>query len=168
VKRWTAKEQMEFEELLALAAGEFDIDEALDAWRWLVPEQVKSLVLTALGDLFLIYADGSVHFLDTNAGSCAPVAASVTEWEEKIRQPELLDEWFLPGFIGALRDAGRYLSQGECYDAVHPIVLGGAWSVENFEPTHWRVHFHSLGQLHEQVKDLPTGTQITRINYTPP
>jgi hypothetical protein len=152
---------------LAPVAGEFDVDEALDTWRWLVPEQVKSLVLTALGDLFLIYPDGSIHFLDTNAGSCAPVAASVTEWEEKIRRPELLNEFCLPGFISALRDAGRYLSQGECYDALHSIVLGGAWSVENFEPTHWRVHFHSLGQIHDQVKDLPAGTPITKINYTP-
>jgi len=44
---------MEFEDLLAPVAGEFDVEEALDTWRWLVPQRVRALVLTALGDLFL-------------------------------------------------------------------------------------------------------------------
>lgn len=58
------------------------------------------------------------------------------------------------------------LSQGECYSAVSPIILSGEFAVANWRPTHWRVHFHSLGQIHEQVKDLPAGTRITKVHYT--
>ena len=157
---------MEFQDLLAPVAGEFDVDEALESWRWLVADPVTSLVVTAFGDLFLARVDGSILFLDTISGACSSVADSVAEWEEKIRDAENLDEWFMPDFVAALRDAGQYLSQGECYDALHSINLGGEWSVENFRPTHWRVHFSAAGQLAEQIKDLPDGTEITDIKFT--
>jgi hypothetical protein len=157
---------MEFDELLAPVAGEFDVDEALATWRWVVPENASPLVLTAFGDLFLTTPSGSVLFLDTAEGTSHEVASSVREWEEKCRDPEWINQWFMPGFLAELHEAGAYLSQGECYDATHPIILGGAFSVENWTPTHWRVHFHSLGQIHEQVKDLPAGTAITKIAYT--
>lgn len=158
---------MEFNDLLAPVAGEFDLGEALESWRWLVPQTVQPLVLTAFGDLFLVNDSGAVLFLDTIDGKCHEVAASVQDWETKLGQPELLDEWFMPGFLSELHEAGAYLSQGECYSATHSIILGGTFSVENWPPTHWRVHFHALGQIHEQVKDLPPGTKITKINYTP-
>ena len=85
----------------------------------------------------------------------------------RLRQPEVLDRWFMPAFLSELQEAGAYLSQGECYSASHSIILGGTFSVENWQPTHLRVHFHALGQIHEQVKDLPPGTKITKIHYTP-
>jgi hypothetical protein len=158
---------MEFNDLVAPVAGEFDVDEALERWRWLVPQVVTPLILTAFGDLFLVDPSGAVLFLDTAAGECHEVAASVEEWESKLRKPELLEQWFMPGFLSELRETGAYLSQGECYSATHWIILGGTFSVENWQPTHWRVHFHGLGQIHEQVKDLPARTRITKINFTP-
>lgn len=42
-------------------------------------------------------------------------------------------------------------------------VLGGDESVANLEPTDVSVHFGVLGQIHEQVKDLPPGTEIGEI-----
>jgi len=157
---------VEFQDLLAPVAGEFDVDEALGTWRWLVPQPLKSLVLTAFGDLFLVAQNGEVLFLDTAAGTCGKAADSVADWESKILNAELIDRWFMPALLRQLHQEGRYLSQGECYDATHPIILGGAFTSENWQPTDWRVHFHSLGQIHEQVKDMPDGTIITKINYT--
>jgi hypothetical protein len=157
---------MEFEELLAPVAGEFDVEEALATWRWLVPEHVRPLVLTACGDLFLIAEDGSVLFLDTIGGKCQRIATSKKEWEKKLKDSQLLEEWFMPRFVSQLREAGSILSQGECYSATIPPVLSGKYTVENWPPTHWRVHFHSLGQIQQQVKDLPAGTPITKIHFT--
>jgi hypothetical protein len=157
---------MEFEDLLAPVAGEFDVDEALESWRWLVPGDVRSLELTAFGDLFLIADDGKILFLDTIDGKVSEVAESVADWEKKVQVPELLDWWFMPAFLLQLQDAGSYLSQGECYTATIPTILSGPFSVANWRPTHWRIHFHSLGQIHEQVRDLAEGTKITKIHYT--
>ena len=156
---------MELEDLLAPVAGEFDLDEALESWRWLVAERVRPLAVTAFGDLFLTRDDGAVLFLDTISGTLSRVAESVADLEEKVLDEENRDEWFMPGFVDALRNAGHYLSQGECYSARHSIIGGGEWSVENFQPIHWRIHFAAAGQLIERLKDLPPGTKITSISY---
>lgn len=158
---------IQLEHLLTEGADEIDIEEALEAWRWLVPQQVTALAVTAFGDMFLVDPSGAVLFLDTIAGACMEVAASVEEWRAKIQEPELLDEWFMPGFLNELRQAGKHLSRGKCYSARHSTSLGGSFSVENFEQTFWRVHIAYSGQLHEKIKDLPPGTKITKINFTP-
>jgi hypothetical protein len=153
---------MDLQDLLAPVAGEFDVVEALEAWRWLVPEGVRAFVVTALGDLFMIGADGSVLFLDTVAGKCEHAASSVPEWERALTDAERVDRWFMPGLIEQLRDA-MPLCQGECYSPVHSPALGGAYTVDNWRPTHWRVHFSFSGSMHEAIKDLPDGTVITGL-----
>jgi hypothetical protein len=156
---------VEFEELLAPVAGEFDIDEALQSWRWLVLDRVRSLVVTAFGDLFVVAGDGAVFFLDTAAGKYVRVAGSVSEWEREVQKPENLNEWFMPQLLSELWASGERLSQGECFDAVHSIALGGTFNVSNWKPIHWRVHFAAAGSLLEQIKDLPDGTKITGIKF---
>src|SRR3954454_14296602 len=104
---------MDLQDLLAPVTGEFDADEALESWRWLVPENVRPLVLTAFGDLFLISTTGAVLFLDTAAGKCTKVASSIEDWEGKLRDDRLINEWFMPGLLSELLEAGLRLCQGE-------------------------------------------------------
>jgi hypothetical protein len=158
---------MNFKDLVAPVEGEFDVDEALAEWRWLVPEVAAPLEVTAFGDLFLIARSGAVLFLDTIAGTCDEVAESVDQWNEKLNDPERLDEWFMPALTVVLQEAGVYLSRGDVYSPTHAIILGGSFTAENWKPTHWRVHFASTGVLHAQVKNLPPGTKITDIKYDP-
>jgi hypothetical protein len=157
---------MDLQDLLAPLAGEFDIEEALSSWRWLVPEKMRGVVVTSTGDLFMTDPAGAIHFLDTISGTRELVADSVAEWERELStEPELVDRWFLPSFAARLRDA-QPLSQGECYSATHPPILGGAYEVSNWPPTNWRVHFSHAGRMHEAIKDLPEGTVITKWDYT--
>ena len=69
-----------------------------------------------------------------------------------------------PELVGALRERGLILAPGQCYSPIHPPVLGGEMVPENFELVSWRVHFYVVGQIHEQVRNLPEGTPITGIN----
>jgi hypothetical protein len=156
---------MDLQDLLAPVAGDFDIDEALEEWRWLVPESVRPLVVTAMGDLFIIAADGSVSVLDTIAGTHQSAAASVADWQRKLEDAEVVDRWFIPGLVALLREAAP-LSQGECYSPVHAPVLGGTYSADNWRPVSWRFHFSYSGRVHNAIKDLPDGTVITKWHYT--
>ena len=157
---------MELQELLAPVAGEFDLDEALESWQWLVPAgPFRPLVVTAAGDLFMIHNDASVFFLDTMSGTCEHAAASVTEWESRLADPKRVDRWFMPGFVSQLRESIP-LCQGECYSPVHPPILGGTYSVENWQAIHWRVHFSHSGRMHQAIKELPDGTVISKWTYT--
>ena len=156
---------MELEELLAPVAGQFDIEDALSSWRWLVPQPVRPLVMTAMGDLFLLDETGAVLFLDTINGKCETVAASQEEWEGKLADPRLTNEWFMTPLVLALRKT-RPLKQGQCYSPKRSPITGGSLEPDNFEPTNWSVHLAFSGGLHERVKDLPPGTKITKVNFT--
>jgi hypothetical protein len=156
---------MDLQELLAPVAGEFDIDEALETWRWLVPESVRALVVTAMGDLFIIAGDGSVSFLNTVEGVRESAAASIADWESKLEDAEVVDRWFIPGLVALLREAAP-LCQGECYSPVRPPVLGGTYSADNWRAVSWRWHFSYSGRMHEAIKDLPDGAVITKWHYT--
>jgi hypothetical protein len=154
---------MTFEDLLAPIEDEFDADEALAEWRWLVPEPATPLLVTAFGDLFLLVRSGAVRFLDTLGGTCDQVAPSADAWKEMLQNPEHVEEWFMPALVILLNEAGEQLSQGQCYSPVQSIATGGALAVDNFKPTDWQVHLAFSGSMHEQVKKLPPGTKITGV-----
>ncbi len=155
--------QLTFEDLLAPVEdlGEGD---ALQSWRWLADEDAQPLLLTALGDLFLIKSDGKVYFLDSYEGSLKPAGLSYEGWKQELSKEHNIDSWFLPNLIAELKRSGLNLSQGQCYSPKIPPVLGGEVEPKNMEVCSWKVHFHIQGQIHEQVKDLPPGTPINGVN----
>lgn len=157
---------MDLQELLAPVAGESNLDDALDSWRWLVTNAVSPLVATAFGDLFVMNDSGSVSFLDIIAGKFETVAGSVAEWEERLRDREFLEQHFMPSFVLQLREAGCILAQGECYVPKHEPVLGGSWSLENWSAGSWIFHLERQGRVHFAIKDLPSDTVITKWDYT--
>ena len=144
-----------------------DFVTATSAWRWLVPESAAPLLITALGDVF-ITLDTSVSFLDTEEGTLEPVARDRQRWKQKLRDPDSVAEWFKPGFVAALKDAGLTLSAGEVYSPLVPPVIGGSYNPNNYITSQWRAHLHFLGQVHDQVKDMPPGTRIDRLVFERP
>ena len=154
---------LEFDELLAPVTdlGEHDL---LASWRWLVGPDAKPLLLTALGDLFVEQGTGEVFFLDTYEGSLKHVSNSRDDWKRALQEPHNLHAWFAPDLVAALRGRGLKLTEGQTYSPIQAPVLGGSMDADNFECVPWRVHFIPMGQIHEQVKDLPPGTPIAGID----
>lgn len=157
---------MDFDELLAPFGGEPHIDDALASWDWLVPSNVKPLLATSFGDLFVVESSGGVSFLDIIGGTFERVAESVTAWEQLLRDPEFLDRHCAPAFVSQLRESGAILAQGECYVPKHEPILGGSWELENWSPGRWVWHLERQGRIHFAIKDLPDGAKITAWNYT--
>jgi hypothetical protein len=100
---------MESKELM-LDLGQFDHNELLSEWRWLVDDSYTPLVLTAMGDMFLTSPDGKVHFLDLMEGQFSVVSDSVRDFQEKLHDPEIVAKWFLSEVVrnqhGNGNDAG--------------------------------------------------------------
>ena len=92
-------EQLEFADLLAPieALGTGDV---LECWRWLAPPGAHPLLLTALGDLFVSDATGTIWFIDSHEGSLSPVAPDRPSFQQALRDPSLLDRWFAPNWSG--------------------------------------------------------------------
>lgn len=145
-----------------------DIDELLSDWRWLVDDSFSPVVITAMGDLFLRDAEGQIHWLDTMEGKLTRVAASAANFKKLMQQPEHAQEWFMPQLVGDLMTLGICLDEGEVYSCEHPLALGGELVPENIEPCDIYMHMSLQGQIHEQIKDLPPGTEISGITMKGP
>jgi hypothetical protein len=150
---------------LTVSPDGVDFGGLLSEWRWLVGEEYVPVVITSLGDLFLRHDDGRIFWLEAGWGRLTEVAASADEFKQRMTQPENAREWFIPQLVGDLLTSGKQLAPGECFGYSVPPVLGGELEPDNFEPTDLQVHFGMLGQIHEQIKDLPPGTPIGEIEF---
>ena len=141
-----------------------DTREILDEWRWLIPQQMRLISITIFGDAFLCDFDGSISWLDAAGGKLLKVADSMKAFEKEILDDANVDKWFLPSTFADLKAHGINLLDGQCYGYKKPPCLGGGFDYSNFEPTDISVHFSILGQIHEQIKDLPAGTPIGKLS----
>lgn len=153
---------------LTVSLDNVDFDDILSDWRWLVGQEYTPVLISALGDLFLRHDDGRIFWLNVGWGQLLEVAASAAEFKQFMVQPSNAAEWFVPTLVGDILSSGKKLGSGECFSYQIPPAFGGEIEPDNFEPTNMSVHFSILGQIHEQVKDLPEGASIGEIKIREP
>ncbi len=134
-------------------------------WRWLIDQSFQPVVLTAMGDLFLVDANHSVHWLDVASGNLSPVSESIDEFQELIGVEENATRWFMTEVVLTLKANEIALRPQQVYSLNVPAVLGGNYEFGNITPTDVRVHLSIHGQIHRQVKDLPPGTRISEVRF---
>lgn len=135
----------------------------LSSWTWAMPTPMMPVLITAMGDVFGQDSTGALYFLDTCEGTVDKVADSGVEFQAMLSDSGFVTAHFHPQIVGSLISGGLKLQQGECYSYKHPLVLGGQDEPDNIEASDASVHVGMLGQIHEQVKDLPPGTPISDI-----
>jgi hypothetical protein len=150
-------------EQLLIRNTEIDCQRLLSYWLWLLQKDFHPIVMTAFGDWFLLDQDGSIHFLDLVAGKLSKAAGSGDEFKRVMGRPEKLDEWFMAELVESLLDAGMALGKDQCYGYKIPPVLGGKLEIANIEPTDIAVHQGLLSQIHQQTRNLPEGTKISKV-----
>jgi len=64
-----------------------------------------------------------------------------------------------------LRLSGKRLKDGQLFSYKKLPIIGGDYSVDNFEPSDMEVHFSFAGQIHNQIKDLPDGMKIKDVKF---
>jgi hypothetical protein len=142
-------------------------DRLVQDWTWLIGTDKTPIMVSSVGDLFLRDSNNSVYWLNTGDGTLTEVADGIEKFKEKLQDQDVVSDWFMVDLIAALKAEGKKLETGQVYSYKKLIVLGGDYSPENFEPTDIEVHFSFAGQIHRQVKDLPHGTKINSVKFTP-
>src|SRR5262249_49075706 len=112
------------------------------------------------GDLFLVFDDGTINMLDVGAGTLKQVAESREDFYEKVDEDENVNDWFMIPLIDQLVAAGMTLKEGQCYSYKQPPILGGDYTVGNTCLLPIAEHYGAYGSIHNQIKDLPDGTQV--------
>lgn len=135
-----------------------------ESWAWLVQEPYRPVLFSVLGDAFLQVESGAILWLNTGAGELTEVAQSWERFVELLRT-EQVEEWFMPGLVEQLHEAGKIPGAGQCYTYVTlPVFAEGKYEVANLNPVDAKYHFGLTGYVHQQIKSLPNGAQVTFVN----
>lgn len=78
-----------------------------------------------------------------------------------LNSPEGQDQYLFAGLAFAAERLGIIPSESQVLSFKVPPVLGGAMSTENIDASDFVVSLNIVGQIHQQIKDLPPGTPIS-------
>lgn len=147
---------------LTIKFDHIEREKLVEDWQWLVGSALPILI-TSVGDAFLQTASGEIYWLITGSGEFEKVADSYEDFQSKLQDNELVNEWFLVPVVAQLKSLGVNLVDGKLYGFKQLPILGGAYDPENYELTDIEVYFAMSGQINLQIKDIPDGTQV---NFT--
>lgn len=137
----------------------------LEKWTWLIGEDKTPILITSIGDLFYKDKEGSIYFLMLGTAEIEKVANSLKDFEKKLDDDDMVDDWFLPLLVNAIKEEGIKLNKNSLYGYKLLPILGGEYDPKNYELTDIEVHFNMCGQIHEEIKDLPDGTRIRLTDF---
>jgi hypothetical protein len=140
-------------------------DRLIADWIWLIGNEKTPILVSAIGDLFLRDDKNNIFWLNAGEGKLNLVSKGNEEFEGKLKDIDQVNEWFMIDLIEELKNSGQELAERQVYSYKKLPVLGGDYSPDNFEATDIEVHFCFAGQIHQQVKDLPPGTKIGKVNF---
>ncbi|HEY5712579.1 MAG TPA: hypothetical protein VIT38_11855 [Allosphingosinicella sp.] len=131
------------------------------AWQWLVPGGWTPFLCSMTGDIFLEEESG-VYWLQSGSGQVERIARNADEFETIVHsQLDKFEEWFLPGLVEALHDAGKRPDPGECYAfQVLPVFAEGKYEPDNLVVRPAVVQLVGMAAIHEQIADVPDGGQV--------
>ena len=134
--------------------------DALSSWTWL-PVVGKAAVCTSpFGDLFLEDDDG-VWWLDTVEGTLTRPWASRAEFAAAMATADGQNDYLLVGLALAAEANGLVPGPDQIYGFTVPPQLGGGFEPDNVEVIDFVVSLSITGQIQNQIRDLPPGTQVS-------
>lgn len=152
---------------MSISIADYLIDQAgidwhkvLAPWSWLLPPKFTLWLVNRFADLFLVLPDGTVHMLDAGAGTLTKLADSRDEFGAKIDEEDNANQWLMIPLVDKMVATGAVLGPGQCYGFKKPPVLGGDYTVENTVALPVWDYLGAYGSIHEQLKDVPDGSQV--------
>ena len=135
-------------------------DRLTENWTWLIGTDKKVLLVSAIGDMFLTDNSKKVYWLDVGVGELKLAADGIRDFEEKLKNIDQVNEWFMIDLITDLRLSDNKLKDGQLYSYKKLPIIGGDYTVDNFAPLDIEEHFGYTGDIQKQIKDLPDGTTV--------
>ena len=135
-------------------------DRALESWHWIGIGDKSPLFTSPFGDVFL-RADDGFWWLDTLEATLTREWASAEDLTTALNTSEGQDRYLLAGLAASAERQGITPTAMQVYGFKIAPVLGGEVGLANVEAIDFVVSINLLGQLHQQVRDLPPGTMFS-------
>jgi len=137
-------------------------DRALESWHWIGIGDKGPLFTSPFGDVFL-RADDGFWWLDTLEATLTREWASAEDLTTALNISEGQDRYLLAGLAASAERQGITPTATQVYGFKIAPVLGGEVGLANVEAIDFVVSINLLGQLHQQVRDLPPGTVFSGL-----
>ena len=137
----------------------------MESWSFLDLAGKTPLFASLFGDVIFEAPDGFWR-LDTIEGNVSRPWDSADQLHAELKTPEGQDQYLLGSLALAANDRGLSLDDAQIYVFDKPPALGGTFDVENVTVMDFVVAVNLAGQLHEQIRHLPPGTQITGVTIS--
>lgn len=132
---------------------------ALECWAWIGLEGKEPIFTSPFGDVFFAATDG-VWWLDTFYGELLCHWGSIDECTAELQTREGQEQYLRAGLAAAAATQGLTPNESQVYDLGHPAVLGGELVVGNVQVMDFVTALGMAGQIHDQVRFIPEGTQV--------
>ena len=147
--------------------GELSVEKLLHEWRWLCPEDLQLVAISAFGDLFLENRENAIFQLAVSAGTLLPISDSLAIFKSQATDPGNQKAWFHSDLEAQLERNGFRLGEKQCFGYKVPIVFKeSATILENVYVADVYECVSFLGDLHKQLRDQADGAKV-RINVQP-
>ena len=137
-----------------------DVERLLHNWRWLCKGPMVLLARNSFGDLFLRDETGRVLVLDVAGGKLKEIAESEGRFRELAVTLEKQEEWFAEADTLKARDRGLEPNSNQCSGFSTPLVFAQSGSNNKPYVVDLYEHVSFLGDLHQQISDLPDGAKV--------
>jgi hypothetical protein len=125
----------------------------------------RPLVTSAFGDVFLQGNDG-VWFLDTVEGKLSREWDSTGSLQAQLNTADGQDRYLMAGLAVAASNSGLLPGDRQILSFKIAPVLAGSIELQNIEVSDLIATLSIAGQIHQQIRDLPSGTAISGIQIS--
>jgi hypothetical protein len=137
-----------------------DVERLLTEWRWLCPQKLQLISRSAFGDLVLCDHKGCVYHLDVDVGQIIKITDTEDQFRTMFQDAEFREKWFSEADEREAALRGLIPNADQCIAFSTPLVLKTGMDAKPYIADLYEcVSF--LGDINEQIRNLPDGTEIT-------
>ena len=138
---------------LTIPSHHLKAKDLLKEWTWLFEPRLEVVMITKLGDAFLIEPQsGEIFFLDTLDGELESIADSIEDFRQLLNDKEFVIDYFSLELLAPV--IHLTMPENTVYSFKEPPVLGGELSSDNLELFDVQVHFDDMGKLWGEIDSI--------------
>ena len=112
----------------------FDQEQVLNDWHFLLQRRDLDIMLvTSFGDIFFQDHDDAVYLLDATEGTFDKVLKHATDFEESLKNLDLVKEWFMPDIVKSLIELIPLRGAKSCFSMKVLPPDDGQYEVSNYQ-----------------------------------
>ncbi|ETD72552.1 hypothetical protein V757_03895 [Pelistega indica] len=138
---------------LTIPTDHLNAKDLLKEWAWLFEPRLEIVMITKLGDAFLIEPQsGEIFFLDTLDGELESIADSIENFRQLLNDKDFVIDYFSLELLAPV--IHLTMPENTVYSFKEPPVLGGELSSHNLELFDVQVHFDDMGKLWGEIDSI--------------